>query len=67
MADIEQQLLRQLGQAGSIADTGPFAEGLKVDHLAVVGVLKSLEAAEMITMEVMTMLPRASRVYSSQQ
>jgi hypothetical protein len=55
MADIEQQLLQQLGQTGSIADTGPFADSLKVDHLAVVGVLKSLEAAEMITMEVKPM------------
>jgi hypothetical protein len=52
MADIEPQLLQQLGRDGSIADTGDFAAALGVDHLLVVGVMKSLELAEMITVQV---------------
>lgn len=53
MADnIEQSLLQALAQNGSIADTGAFATQLGVDHLAVVGVMKSLQASEMIVAEV---------------
>jgi len=52
MADIEQVLLQQLADKGSIADTGALAAELNVDHLKVVGVLKSLEMAEMITVQV---------------
>lgn len=51
MADIEQVLLQQLADKGSIADTGALAAELNVDHLKVVGVLKSLEMAEMITVQ----------------
>ncbi len=49
---IERALLQQLGDADTIADTGEFAKSLGVDHLAVVGVMKSLDMAEMITFEV---------------
>lgn len=52
MADIEQVLLQQLADKGSIADTGDFAAELKQDHLKVVGVIKSLEMAEMIAVQV---------------
>lgn len=52
MADsIEPLLLQRLGQ-GDIEDTGDFAKELNVDHNALVGVLKSLLAHEMITTQV---------------
>lgn len=53
MADsIEAGLLQALDQNGTIADTGAFAASAGVDHLAVVGVMKSLQAAEMVLAEV---------------
>lgn len=52
MADIEQVLLQQLADKGSIADSGSLADELKEDHLKVVGVIKSLEMAEMIAVKV---------------
>jgi hypothetical protein len=52
MADIEQVLLQQIADMGSIADTGDFAAELKEDHLKVVGVMKSLEMAEMVEVKV---------------
>jgi hypothetical protein len=53
-ADIEQALLQQLADSadGSISDSGDFATAVGQDHLKVVGIIKSLEAAEMITVEV---------------
>jgi hypothetical protein len=53
-ADIEQALLQQLADSadGSIADSGDFATAVGQDHLKVVGIIKSLEAAEMIAVEV---------------
>jgi DNA-binding MarR family transcriptional regulator len=52
MAELEQQLLQAVNEAGSIEDSGEFAEKLQVDHNAVVGVIKSLQAAEMIVTQV---------------
>lgn len=52
MADIEQALLQQLAESGSIPDSGDFAAALGQEHLKVVGTIKSLEAAEMVTVEV---------------
>jgi hypothetical protein len=52
MADIEKAILQDLGTKGAVEDSGELAIRLGQDHLAVVGVLKSLEAAEMITMQV---------------
>jgi hypothetical protein len=52
MADIEQVLLQQIADNGSIADSGDFAAELKEDHLKVVGVMKSLEMAEMVEVKV---------------
>ena len=55
MADggsLETQLLAAIGAQGQLADSGEFAAGANVDHLVVVGLLKSLQAADMITMEV---------------
>lgn len=49
---IEQTLLQQVAAKGSIADTGDFAAEVNEDHLKVVGVMKSLEMAEMITVQV---------------
>jgi hypothetical protein len=51
MANIEQQLLQQLADTGSV-DTGALAAALNEDHLKVVGVMKSLEMAEMVTVKV---------------
>lgn len=52
MVSLEQALLQQLADKGSIADSGDFAAELKEDHLKVVGVIKSLEMAEMISVKV---------------
>lgn len=52
MADIEQALLQQLAESGTVADSGDFAAALQQDHLRIVGTVKSLEAAEMISVEV---------------
>lgn len=51
-AEIEAALLRQLGQDGALADSGAFAAANGWDHMAVVGVIKSLEAAEMVATQV---------------
>lgn len=50
--DIEQVLLQRLAEQGAIADSGVFASELQEDHLKVVGVIKSLEMADMITVKV---------------
>ncbi|KIY98410.1 phenylalanyl-tRNA synthetase alphachain [Monoraphidium neglectum] len=47
-ADIEGPLLQQLDRDGAIADSGDFAAANGWEHNAVVGVIKSLEAAEMV-------------------
>lgn len=52
MADLEGSLLQAIDADGAIADTSVFAGQQGVDHLAVVGVMKSLQASEMITVEV---------------
>ena len=54
MADsIEAKLLQEVHTAGCIVDSGEFAKQIGVeDHNVVVGVIKSLEAYEMITTEV---------------
>lgn len=52
MADLETKVLHALNEQGSIADSGVFAESLAVDHQALVGVIKSLQASELITVEV---------------
>lgn len=64
MANIEQELLQQLADKGSIADSGDFAAALKEDHLKVVGVIKSLEMAEMIAVSVRDGVLAAARVLS---
>ena len=52
MADLEASLLLELGEQGNIADSGDFATKLGVEHGLVVGIIKSLQASEMITVEV---------------
>jgi hypothetical protein len=51
-ADIEHVLLQRLADQGAVADSGVFATELQEDHLKVVGVIKSLEMAEMIAVKV---------------
>lgn len=53
-ADLESGLLQSIDEAGSIQDTGAYAESHSVDHMALVGVMKSLLAAEIILVEVRT-------------
>jgi hypothetical protein len=50
--DIEALLLQQLDRDGAIADSSDFAAANGWDHQAVVGVIKSLEQAEMIATKV---------------
>lgn len=50
--EIETKILSRVNADGCIADSGEFAQALGVDHNVVVGVLKSLEAYEMIATEV---------------
>ena len=53
MADqIEANILQTLSTQESIADSGEYAASLGVDHMAVVGVVKSLGSSEMIIYEV---------------
>ncbi len=52
MADLEGQLLQALNEKECIADSGDFAKSQGVDHMAVVGVIRSLQASEMIVAEV---------------
>jgi hypothetical protein len=49
---IETALLKYIHDNGDCKDSGDFAKELGVDHLAVVGVIKSLQASEMILIEV---------------
>lgn len=49
---IETALLKHVNDHGDCKDSGEFATALGVDHLAVVGVIKSLQASEMIVAQV---------------
>lgn len=51
-AEIEAVLLQQLNNDEAIADSGDFAAANNWEHNAVVGVIKSLEAAEMVVTQV---------------
>lgn len=51
-ADVEALLLKTVDRDGSIADSGDFAAANGWDHNAVVGVIKSLEAAELVVTKV---------------
>jgi len=50
--EIEAQVLQSVNTDGCIADSGDMANSLGIDHNVLVGVLKSLEAYEMIATEV---------------
>ncbi len=52
MADLEPALLRAIHEAGSIPDSGAWAAGRGLKPADLVGLLKSLEAAEMVVAEV---------------
>ena len=53
MAELETALLARLHESdGEIADSDHLAQQLHIDHNALVGTIKSLEAYEMINAEV---------------
>ena len=49
---IEAALLRELDAAGSIPDTGEYAQRQGYEHTEVVGVLKSLDGTQMLLCKV---------------
>jgi hypothetical protein len=51
LEDLESKLLRAVNDGG-IADSGKYAESLRIDHQVVVGIIKSLLAYEMVIVEV---------------
>lgn len=51
-AELETALLAAVDAAGQLQDSSEFAAAHNVDHQVVVGLLKSLLMAEMVTMEV---------------
>ena len=51
---IEASVLQKINEADLIGDSGDFAAANAIDHLALVGVIKSLAASEMILVEVRT-------------
>ena len=51
---IETALLRQLDTAGSIQDTGDYAQSQGYEHNELVGVLKSLDGTQMVISKVPT-------------
>lgn len=60
-ADLEPALLRAIHEAGSIPDSGAWAEGRGLKAADLVGVLKSLEAADMVTVAVSDAIWRRGR------
>lgn len=52
MADLEKAVLAAIDATGALEDTGPFAEAHATDNATIVGLIKSLESAEMITVTV---------------
>jgi hypothetical protein len=52
MAELETALLKALNESGEIPDSGALAAALKVDHLQLVGTIKSLQSSEMIVAHV---------------
>jgi phenylalanyl-tRNA synthetase alpha chain len=55
MADqLETALLQALNERGTVADSGDLAKELGVDHMQLVGTIRSLQASEMIVAEVRT-------------
>ncbi|KXZ54325.1 hypothetical protein GPECTOR_5g409 [Gonium pectorale] len=51
MADLEASLLQALNAQECIADSGEFAKSAGVDHMVLVGTIRSLQASEMIVAE----------------
>lgn len=49
---IESRVLQSINDAGQISDSGDFAAAESIEHLALVGVIKSLAASELILVEV---------------
>jgi hypothetical protein len=52
MTDLEDSVLRAIHDQQQIADSGEYALNLSVDHLKLVGIIKSLAASELIAVEV---------------
>ena len=57
MSDIERVILAHIGEHGEIADSGSFAGSQTVEHVLLVGVIKSLESAEMVQVQVRDFFP----------
>ncbi|GLC42042.1 hypothetical protein PLESTB_001061900 [Pleodorina starrii] len=51
MADLESSLLQALNAQEVIADSGELAKSLGVEHIVLVGTIRSLQASEMIVAE----------------
>ena len=49
---IETKVLQAINDADQIADSGIFAAAESIEHLTLVGVIKSLAASELILVEV---------------
>lgn len=52
MATIEVRLLQDINSRGQIDDSGAYAAEIGIDHNALVGVIKSLVADELISEQV---------------
>lgn len=52
MSDIEGKLLLAIHEKGDVKDSGEWASSAQYDHQALVGVIKSLMASELIVVEV---------------
>jgi hypothetical protein len=52
MENLEKAILAAIQSAGKVPDSTQFAAEHKIDHLKVVGVIKSLETSEMIVVKV---------------
>lgn len=50
--ELESLILKSIHDGGAVEDTADLAKAAGVDHLAVIGLMKSLEAAEMVAVEV---------------
>lgn len=60
MESLEEAILAAIQSAGELRDSTQFAGEHKVDHLKVVGVIKSLETSNMIVVKVSTIAPHSA-------
>lgn len=66
MDSLESLILKTIDEKGSVEDTGVLAKEQEVEHQAVVGLMKSLESAEMVIAKVGCLkVPRYPPPYTS--